>query len=232
MGNIIFNMVRGQRTQRPAPSTEDWALSTHALHPFLLGLCPAGRGADLGKLHQRERARFWGGSGRPGRPEGSFQTDEKSRDELGHDPRWWMFGFLKRNPAALSLSAPARQPRRPRAAAAISIAFVTERRRRLGICPGGGGREGNAWRPAFLIFKNFLKIPLLKIRGGGPSRTWSRNWRIFFGIDTHDHKEIKTRRVSERGLGAEGRAAARSARPAADPRFSFLNILKNSCVWN
>ena len=115
-----------------------------------------------------------------GRPEGSFQTDEKSRDEIGHDPRWWMFGSFKRSPAGLSLSAPARQPRRPRAAAAISIAFVPERRRRLGICPGGGGREGNACRPVFIIFKKFLKIPVLKMRAGGRSRTWSRVWRIFF----------------------------------------------------
>ena len=59
----------------------------------------------------------------------------------------------------------------------------------------------------------------MKIRGLGPSRTWSRDWRIFFDIDIHSQHEIKTRGVSERGLGAEGRAAARSARAAADLQF-------------
>ena len=48
---------------------------------------------------------------------------------------------------------------------------------------------------------------------------WSRVWRIFFDIDIHSQHEIKTRRVSERGLGAEIRAAARSARAAADLQF-------------
>ena len=70
----------------------------------------------------------------------------------------------------------------------------------------------------------------MKIRGGGHSRKWSRVWRIFFDIETHDHKEIKTGGVSERGLDAEIRAAARSARAAADLRFSFSKILRNSCV--
>ena len=59
----------------------------------------------------------------------------------------------------------------------------------------------------------------MKIRGLGPSRTWSRVWRIFFDIDTHDPHEIKTRIGFKTGLDAEGRAAARSARAAADPRF-------------
>ena len=98
-----------------------------------------------------------GGEARPPRGE-----PRAGLENGGKIPRWtwtrstalWMFGCLERSPAGLSLSAPARQPRRPRAAAAISIAFVPERRRRLGIGPGGGAGKETPADPRF----SFLKI--------------------------------------------------------------------------
>ena len=92
--------------------------------PSRLGLCPAGRGADPCGRHQGERARCWGGSGRPGRPEGSaervWETGETSRDGRGHGPRRCGRGRCNTDTPASGLPQ----------AAATNVPSVSQRRRR------------------------------------------------------------------------------------------------------